>query len=97
MGEESLLCRIEAANKLLRDLQRYGRVRQGWLGADVRVTDATEFGSSARIRALQFNGPGYKGGCVRGMCLLRIGDRKITNPEDVVDASFTSRRTSHSR
>jgi serine protease Do len=79
---------IEAANKLLRDLQRYGRVRQGWLGADVRVTDATEFGSSARIRALRLDGPGYKGGLRPGDVLLRIGDRKITNPEDVVDASF---------
>jgi len=79
---------IEAANKVLRDLQRYGRVRQGWLGADVRVTDATEFGSSARIRALRLDGPGYKGGLRSGDVLLRIGDRKITNPEDVVDASF---------
>ena len=79
---------MEAANKVLHDLQEHGRVRQGWLGADVRITDAPEFGSSARIRALQPDGPGHRGGLRTGDVLLRIGERAIGNPEDVLDASF---------
>ncbi len=79
---------IEAAQKVLGDFHRHGRIRQGWLGVDVRVTDAPEHGSSARIRNLRTDGPGYKGSLRPGDVLLQIGDWKITNPEDVLNAAF---------
>ena len=79
---------IEAAQKVLEDFHRHGRIRQGWLGVDVRVTDAPEHGSSARIRNLRTDGPGHKGNLRPGDVLLQIGDWKITSPEDVLNAAF---------
>lgn len=79
---------IEAANKLLRDVEEHGHFRQGWLGTDVRASEAREFGSSARVRYVRQDGPGYRGGLRAGDVLLEIGGRKITSPEDVLDASF---------
>lgn len=79
---------IEAAQKVLGDFHRHGRIRQGWLGVDVRVTDALEHGSSARIRNLRADGPGHKGNLRPGDVLLQIGDWKITSPEDVLNAAF---------
>ena len=78
----------EAADKIYHDLLRNGSVRQGWLGADVRLTDAPEQGSNARVRNLRLNGPGYAGGLRPGDVLLQVGEWKITTPEDVLNASF---------
>ena len=79
---------IEAADKILHDYRSHGRVRQGWLGADVRITDAPEQGSTARIRNLRLNGPGHQGGMRAGDVLIQIGAWKITSPEDVLNAAF---------
>ncbi len=78
----------EAAEKVYNDFIHFNRVRQGWLGADVRLTDAPEGGSTARVRNLRLNGPGYAGGLRPGDVLLQVGDWKITTPEDVLNASF---------
>ncbi len=79
---------IDAASKVLRDFRTSGRVRQGWLGADVRVTEAPEHGSNARIRDVRKDSPGFTGGLRPGDVILGVGDRKIANPEDVLSASF---------
>jgi serine protease Do len=79
---------IEAAAKVLRDFRAHGRVRQGWLGVDVRMTEAPEAGSTARVRTLREDGPGYQGGLRAGDVLLEVGAWKITNPEDVLNAAF---------
>ena len=78
----------EAAEKVYRDFLHNGRVRQGKLGADIRLTDAPEHGSTARVRNLRLDGPGYTGGLRPGDVLLQVGDWKITTPEDVLNASF---------
>jgi S1-C subfamily serine protease len=78
----------EAAAKVYHDFLGHGRVRQGWLGADVRLTDAPEHGSTARVRNLRLNGPGYGGGLRPGEVLLQVGEWKIQTPEDVLNASF---------
>jgi S1-C subfamily serine protease len=74
--------------KVLHDYRAYQRVRPGWLGADVRVTDAPEGGSNARLRALRSDGPGAKGKLRAGDVLLQIGRWKITSPDDVYNAAF---------
>jgi serine protease Do len=78
----------EAAEKVLHDFRTYHRVRQGWVGVDVRPTDAPEHGSSARILTLREDGPAYAGGVRAGDILLQVGANKITNPEDVLNAAF---------
>jgi serine protease Do len=87
-GSGAFALPVEAAKKLLHDLEQHGRVRQGWLGADVRRTEAREFGSSARVRNVRSDGPGHRGGLRPGDVLLQVGDRRILSPEDVLDASF---------
>ena len=87
-GSGAFALPVEAAKKVVRDLAQHGRLRQGWLGADVRRTEAREFGSSARVRNVRFEGPGHRGGLRPGDVLLRIGERNITSPDDVIDASF---------
>jgi serine protease Do len=79
---------IEAAEKILHDFRTYGRIRQGWIGVDVRSTDAPENGSSARILTLREDGPAFAGGIRPGDILLQVGAWKITNPEDVMSAAF---------
>jgi serine protease Do len=79
---------IEAANKVLNDFRATGRISQGWLGVDIRTTGAEEHGSSARIRKVQKESPGFTGGLRPGDVLLKVGDWKITSPEDVLNASF---------
>jgi serine protease Do len=79
---------IEAAEKVLHDFRAYGRVRQGWLGVDVRLTEAPERGSTARVLTLREDGPGYGGGLRPGDVLMQIGPWKIMNPEDVLNAAF---------
>ena len=87
-GSGAFALPVEAVKKVLHDVEEHGRMRQGYLGADVRRTDAREFGSSARVRNVRFDGPGHRGGLRPGDVLLQIGDRTITDPEDVLDASF---------
>ena len=79
---------IEAAQKILHDFRTYGRVRQGWVGVEVRPADAPEGGSTARILKLREDSPAFIGGIRPGDILLQVGSRKITNPEDVHDAAF---------
>jgi len=79
---------IEAAEKVLHDLRTYRRVRQGWVGVDVRPAEKPQHGSSARILTLREDGPAYAGGVRAGDILLQVGAWKITNPEDVLNASF---------
>jgi serine protease Do len=79
---------IEAAEKIHRDYQRSGRVRPGWLGVDVRQTDATEHGSSARIRSLQATAPAYRAGLRAGDVITKIGTWEIASPDDVLNAAF---------
>jgi serine protease Do len=79
---------IEAAAKVLHDFHAYGRVRQGWIGVDVREIDPPERGSSARIQTLREDAPGYAGGLRPGDILLQIGKWKVTHPEDVLNAAF---------
>ena len=79
---------IEAAEKILHDFRTYGRIRQGWVGVEVRPADAPESGSTARILKLREDSPAFIGGIRPGDILLQVGTRKITNPEDVHDAAF---------
>ena len=79
---------IEAAQKILHDFRTYGRVRQGWVGLDVRPAEKPEHGSTARILTLREDAPAFVGGVRPGDILLQIGAWKITGPADVMNAAF---------
>ncbi len=79
---------VEAAEKILHDFRTHRRVRQGWLGVDVRLAEVPEHGSSARILTLREDGPAHVGGIRAGDILLQVGPWKVKNPEDAMSAAF---------
>ncbi len=87
-GSAAFALPIEAAEKVRRDFVRFGEVRPGWLGLAVHSTAAASAGSTAQIDQVFDDAPGIKAGLEKDDVVLQIGDRKITCPEDVLDASF---------
>jgi S1-C subfamily serine protease len=75
---------IEAAEKIRSDFVRFG-----WIGVN-NVSPASEQvdGSRAMITQVGNDGPAARGGIKEGDVLLQVGKKKITDPEDVFDASF---------
>jgi serine protease Do len=78
----------EAITKAINDIQRNGRVRQGWFGTDVRAEEKPEFGSTVRVREVRPGSPGERAGLRVGDVLLQMGAWKIANPEDVLSATY---------
>lgn len=87
-GSASHALPIEAAEKVRRDAVRYGEVRPGWIGVDVREGTVATADSSALVHSVMAGGPAEKAGVHAGDLLLEVGERTIRTPEDVLDASF---------
>jgi serine protease Do len=87
-GSASFAVTIEAAEKVRRDFVKFGEPRPGWLGIEVGQAAAPVAGSTAEVIDLLPDAPAMKSGVEKGDILIEIGDRKITAPEDVLDASF---------
>ncbi len=78
---------IEAAEKVYGDFLRFGEARPGWLGITVGDTQHNGQGPP-EVREVIEGSPAAKCGLQRGDVLLRIGERRIQQPGDVLDASF---------
>jgi serine protease Do len=80
---------IEAAEKIRSDFVRFGEARHGWIGVN-NVSPASQQveGSRAMVTQVADDGPGARSGLKEGDVLLQVGKKKITDPEDVFDASF---------
>ncbi|MGE5208589.1 MAG: S1C family serine protease [Alphaproteobacteria bacterium] len=80
---------IEAAEKIRSDFVRFGEARHGWIGVN-NVSPASHEvdGSRALVTQIGENAPAARSGMKEGDVLLQIGKKKITDPEDVFDASF---------
>jgi serine protease Do len=78
---------IEAAEKVYGDFMRFGEARPGWLGITVGDTQHDGQGPP-EVRDIIDGSPAAKSGLRKGDVLLRIGDKRIQEPEDVLDASF---------
>ncbi|MBE2204241.1 MAG: serine protease [Chthoniobacterales bacterium] len=79
---------MQAAEKLHRDLVRFGELRPGWVGVEVEDARESVEGSTARIGALDPETPAALSGLQLGDVLLRVGNTPITTSEDVLDASY---------
>ncbi len=79
---------IEAAEKVRRDCLRFGRARPGWIGIDVALAAQPAAGSTAVVHNVFPNTPSDRVGIRMGDILVQVGATKITEPEDVIDASF---------
>ena len=80
---------IEAAEKIRSDFVRFGEARHGWIGVN-NVSPASQQvdGSRAMVTQVAEDTPAARSGLKEGDMLLQVGKKKISDPEDVFDASF---------
>src|SRR5881394_724100 len=79
---------IEAAEKIRSDFVRFGEARHGWVGINVTEAPQPVEGSRAEMAQIMDGTPAAYSGIKPGDILLQLGQRKISEPEDVLDASF---------
>lgn len=87
-GSASFALPVEAIEKVRKDYVRFGELRPGWIGLSVEATDPPQAGSSAQVQDVFPNSPAQKAGLLPQDIILRIGQTKITCPEDMLDACF---------
>ena len=79
---------IEAAEKIRGDFMRFGEARHGWIGINVSMARQPVEGSLAEMTQIMEDTPAARSGIKAGDILLQVGRKKVTQPEDVLDASF---------
>jgi serine protease Do len=79
---------IEVAEKLRSNYIRFGEARHGWIGINVSTARQPVEGSLAEMTQIEPGSPAANSGIKPGDILLQVGQRKVTQPEDVPDASF---------
>src|SRR6058998_3542031 len=79
---------IEAAEKNRNDFVRFGEARHGWIGINVSEAPKPVEGSRAEMTQIMEGTPAAGSGIKPGDILLQVGRKKVTQPEDVLDASF---------
>ncbi|HEY0368511.1 MAG TPA: trypsin-like peptidase domain-containing protein [Chthoniobacterales bacterium] len=79
---------IDAAEKIRRDFVRYGEARHGWVGINVAEAPTEVEGSRAQFTDIMAGTPAAESGAKAGDILLEVGNKKVRQPEDVIDASF---------
>src|SRR5919106_1190494 len=80
---------IEAAEKIRTDFVRFGEARHGWIGVNnVSPASRQVDGSRAMVTQVAEDAPAARSGLKEGDVLLQVGKKKISDPEDVFDASF---------
>jgi serine protease Do len=79
---------VEAAEKIRSDFVRFGQARHGWIGINVSEAAQPVEGSRAEMTQIMEQTPAARSGVKSGDILLQVGQKKITQPEDVLDASF---------
>lgn len=82
---------IEAAFKIIEDFKKYGMARHGWVGVGVKEVDNSQSGMHAvEISQLFEDTPAAQSGLQKGDVVMKIGERPVTCPADVMNASFFS-------
>src|SRR6266853_844764 len=79
---------IEAAEKIRGDFMRFGEARHGWIGINVTMALQPVEGSLAEMKQIIEGTPAAGSGIKPGDILLQVGRKRVTEPEDVLDASF---------
>ncbi len=79
---------MEAVQKVRSDYDRFDEIHHGWIGISVAKAAIPSNGSFVVVKDLIDDTPAAKSGLKTGDFVLQIGDKKITEPEDVLNASF---------
>jgi len=80
---------VEAAEKIRSDYVRFGEARHGWIGVN-QFSETPEPAEGSRVQITQIveHTPAADAGIKPGDILLQLGQKKITEVEDVFDAAF---------
>ena len=79
---------IDAAEKIRSDFVRFGEARHGWIGINVAAAATPVEGSRAQFTEIMPGTPAADSGARPGDILLEVGQKRVREPEDVIDASF---------
>jgi serine protease Do len=80
----------DAMQKVLADLIKYGHVEQGWVGIIVDESTDARDRHTVKVKSLAVGTPASTSGILAGDTVLKIDNREIFHPADVMDASFFS-------
>jgi S1-C subfamily serine protease len=90
-GQSIYALPVEAIQKIVADFNQFGRAQHGWVGVNVvQVPDSNHDGRTVRVVQAVPGTPASKSGIQPGDTVMRIDDREIFRPADVLDASFFS-------
>jgi serine protease DegQ len=77
---------VDLAERVVASLEKTGRVTRGWLGVSTQAAQTSTPG--ALIASVQPRGPADRAGLAPGDLIVRLGDRAIEQPEDVLAATL---------
>lgn len=81
-----------ALARVMEDLKQHGRPRLGWVGISIRQDTNVVAGASSVVVSQVFtNAPAIAAGIRAGDRIVRISDRDVRHPGDIIDASFLAR------
>jgi serine protease Do len=89
-GRAAYALPIEAAEKIVADFKKFGVAKHGWVGVGVKETAGAK-DPGVQISQLFENTPAAASGLQPGDTVLKIGNRPITCPSDIIDAAYFSR------
>ncbi|MDX6766764.1 MAG: S1C family serine protease [Candidatus Methylacidiphilales bacterium] len=90
-GKECYILPVNSVVRIAADMHKNGKVRHGWVGvAVVEGQPLTEGTKPVVVSNLFPETPAATSGIMPGDVVLKIGNRNILTPRDVLDASFFS-------
>lgn len=90
-GKFSFALPAKAANKIIHDIALYGKARHGWVGVGVHESPEKIHDNRRALISILFpDTPAEQSGLKVGDVLLRINDKDIYKPSDVLDISYFS-------
>jgi S1-C subfamily serine protease len=91
-GRECYGMPIKSVNRVVSDFRQYGAARHGWAGVGVVESQPDKpYAHAVYVSQLYEHTPAADCGLRRGDQVIAIGDRKINNPRDILDAAFFAR------
>jgi serine protease Do len=87
-GSSTFALPITAAQKIQRDFLAFNEARHGWTGLTIELKNTQSSEGNIAIRDVYQGCPGHSAGIEAGDLLVRIGDKKIQTPADVMNATF---------
>ncbi len=88
-GSSTFALPITAARKVQNDLVQFHAPRQGWTGMTIEVkSNLQSQGDGIAVRDVYEGCPGHRAGINSGDVILKIGEKQIHSPADVMNATF---------